>query len=54
MQMKISNHAVVLAFVAVMPFQMVLAQTYRSGQHVEPAFEGWRPNEDGPNTMFGI
>ncbi|NKB35470.1 MAG: hypothetical protein GKR91_20410 [Pseudomonadales bacterium] len=32
----------------------VNAQTYRSGQHVEPAFEGWRPNPDGTfNMMFG-
>lgn len=31
-----------------------LAQTYRTGQHVEPAFEGWRPNPDGTfNFMFG-
>lgn len=29
-------------------------QTYRSGQHIEPAFEGWRPNPDGSfNMMFG-
>ena len=31
-----------------------VAQTYTSGQHVEPAFEGWRPNPDGTfNMMFG-
>ena len=31
-----------------------IAQTYRSGQHIEPAFEGWRPNPDGTfNLMFG-
>ena len=30
------------------------ADTYRRGQHVEPAFEGWRPNPDGTfNFMFG-
>ncbi len=30
------------------------AETYRRGQHVEPAFEGWRPNDDGTfNLMFG-
>ena len=30
------------------------AQTYRTGQHVEPAFEGWRPNDEGGyNLMFG-
>ncbi|MGI9249968.1 MAG: hypothetical protein ACR2PR_02055 [Pseudohongiellaceae bacterium] len=32
----------------------VWAQTYRSGQHIEPAFEGWRPNADGTfSFMFG-
>ena len=30
------------------------AQTYHSGQHIEPAFEGWKPNSDGSfNMMFG-
>ena len=33
---------------------MTSAQSYRSGQHVEPAFEGWRPNPDGTfSFMFG-
>ncbi len=32
----------------------VFAQTYQTGQHVEPAFEGWRPNDDGTfSFMFG-
>jgi len=32
----------------------VNAQTYRSGQHVEPAYEGWRQNEDGTYSfLFG-
>ena len=57
MKMKIFNNAVVrvLALSLVMlTSNGVLAQTYRSGQHVEPAFEGWRPNEDGTfNMMFG-
>ena len=31
-----------------------VAQTYTSGRHIEPAFEGWRPNPDGTfNMMFG-
>jgi len=32
-----------------------LAQTsYQSGQHIEPAYEGWRPNADGTfSFMFG-
>jgi hypothetical protein len=30
------------------------AQSYTFGQHIEPAFEGWRPNPDGTyNMMFG-
>ncbi|MEQ8956045.1 MAG: hypothetical protein RL120_18090 [Gammaproteobacteria bacterium] len=32
----------------------ITAQTYTHDQHVEPAYEGWRPNEDGTfNFMFG-
>ncbi len=32
----------------------VLADTYQRGQHVEPAYEGWRPNTDGTfSFMFG-
>lgn len=31
-----------------------LAQTYRKGQHIEPAYEGWRANADGTfSFMFG-
>jgi len=34
--------------------QGVFADTYNKGRHVEPAFEGWRPNDDGSfNLMFG-
>jgi len=44
----------VIALSAVVLSPLVSADTYRSGQHVEPAFEGWRPNEDGTfNMMFG-
>jgi hypothetical protein len=29
-------------------------QSYQAGRHIEPAFEGWRPNPDGTfNFMFG-
>lgn len=32
----------------------VVADTYQYGQHVEPAYEGWRPNADGTfSFMFG-
>jgi hypothetical protein len=31
-----------------------LGQSYQSGKHVEPAYEGWRPNDDGTfSFMFG-
>ncbi|MEQ8409244.1 MAG: hypothetical protein RKH07_13310 [Gammaproteobacteria bacterium] len=44
---------VVLAIAALLS-QALSAETYRRGQHVEPAFEGWRPNDDGTfNMMFG-
>lgn len=44
--------AFVLGTAILSPF--AAADTYRSGQHIEPAFEGWRPNEDGTfNLMFG-
>lgn len=39
---------------ATLAAQSSTAQTYTRGQHVEPAFEGWRPNNDGTfNMMFG-
>ena len=42
-----------LAFLLVSP-QSIFADTYQSGQHVEPAYEGWRPNADGTfSFMFG-
>jgi hypothetical protein len=32
----------------------LFAQTYQTGKHVEPAYEGWRPNDDGTYSfMFG-
>lgn len=32
----------------------VMAQTYHSGQHIEPAYEGWEQNDDGTyNFLFG-
>lgn len=32
----------------------VVADTFQYGQHVEPAYEGWRPNADGSfSFMFG-
>lgn len=50
--MKLSGIVLVIGTVLVAP--AALAQTYTHGQHVEPAFEGWRPNPDGTfNLMFG-
>lgn len=44
----------VLVVLSALVSQAALAQTYTRGRHVEPAFEGWRPNEDGTfNMMFG-
>jgi len=41
------------AFLLVVP-QFLLADTYQTGEHVEPAYEGWRPNADGTfSFMFG-
>ena len=43
-----------LALLLLMTHVAASAQSYRSGQHVEPAFEGWRPNPDGTfSFMFG-
>ncbi|MFT4887537.1 MAG: hypothetical protein ACJA2D_002031 [Pseudohongiellaceae bacterium] len=34
--------------------QGLMAQSYTKGQHIEPAYEGWRPMPDGSfNFMFG-
>lgn len=34
--------------------QSLLADTFQSGEHIEPAYEGWRPNPDGTfSFMFG-
>lgn len=40
-------------FLLVTPLSAI-AETYQTGQHVEPAYEGWRPNPDGTfSFMFG-
>ena len=45
---------IALAAAAAIFSQGVFADTYSKGRHVEPAFEGWRPNDDGSfNLMFG-
>ena len=51
---RLTFKAVTLVVASLLPMQNSWAQTYTSGQHVEPAFEGWRPNPDGTfNMMFG-
>ncbi len=43
-----------LAVFVVVLSQVASADTYQSGQHIEPAYEGWRPNPDGTfSFMFG-
>ena len=43
-----------LSILALMVPALATAQTYRTGQHVEPAYERWRPNPDGTfSFMFG-
>lgn len=43
-----------LALLVLLTPALGAAQTYRKGQHVEPAYEGWRPNPDGTfSFMFG-
>lgn len=46
--------AAMLSVVALLSGTSALADTYQTGQHVEPAYEGWRPNADGTfSFMFG-
>lgn len=52
-QLSIRQVAAFMAF-SVLMTTGAFADTYRKGQHIEPAFEGWRPNPDGTfNFMFG-
>ncbi len=54
---KSTGRALVLRALSILVFlvpALANAQTYRTGQHVEPAYEGWRPNPDGTfSFMFG-
>ncbi|MFK7862809.1 MAG: hypothetical protein AB8B95_01140 [Pseudohongiellaceae bacterium] len=44
----------VAAALALLAPLSVMAESYQTGQHVEPAYEGWRPNPDGTfSLMFG-
>ncbi len=43
-----------LAGLSMLAADVMAQQTYRSGQHIEPAYEGWRRQEDGSiNLIFG-
>jgi len=47
------NALLIAVFLLVLP-GVVAADTFQYGQHVEPAYEGWRPNADGTfSFMFG-
>lgn len=46
--------ALLLAVFLVLIPQLLLADSFQNGQHVEPAYEGWHPNPDGTfSFMFG-
>ncbi|MSR11285.1 MAG: hypothetical protein EXR84_05725 [Gammaproteobacteria bacterium] len=46
--------ALLLAVYLLVSPSALFADTYQRGQHVEPAYEGWRPNADGTfSFMFG-
>ncbi|MDG2337019.1 MAG: hypothetical protein P8N94_03395, partial [Gammaproteobacteria bacterium] len=47
-------NALLIAIFIVVTSTAALADTYQFGQHIEPAYEGWRPNADGTfSFMFG-
>jgi len=51
---RASYSALLLAVLLTVSPLIARADTYRSGQHIEPAYEGWRPNPDGTfSFMFG-
>jgi len=51
---RIITKVVALVAITVLMTTGAVAETYRKGQQIEPAFEGWRPNPDGTfSFMFG-
>ncbi len=43
-----------IAFTLLLYPVIAMGDTYQRGQHIEPAYEGWRPNADGTfSFMFG-
>ncbi len=46
--------ALLIASFLLVTSNVLFADTYQFGQHIEPAYEGWRPNADGTfSFMFG-
>ena len=46
--------AVITTLLSLLPSPSLAQTSYQSGQHIEPAYEGWRPNADGTfSFMFG-
>lgn len=51
---KVAVLAMFLSLFVTILSQGVFANSYTKGQHIEPAYEGWRPNADGTfSFMFG-
>ncbi|PCH60079.1 MAG: hypothetical protein COC19_06370 [SAR86 cluster bacterium] len=51
---KLIGCMALMASLFVLTTTVAQADTYRKGQHLEPAYEGWRPNDDGSfSFMFG-
>lgn len=47
-------NALLIAVFLTFTSSIVAADTFQQGQHIEPAYEGWRPNADGTfSFMFG-
>ncbi|MBL4572572.1 MAG: hypothetical protein JKY86_05800 [Gammaproteobacteria bacterium] len=47
-------NALLIAVFLLSASSAVVADTFQYGQHIEPAYEGWRPNADGTfSFMFG-
>ena len=47
-------NTLLIAVFLIFTSSVVVADTFQQGQHIEPAYEGWRPNADGTfSFMFG-
>lgn len=51
---KLALRVTLISLLLALPFASVNAQTYRSGDEIQPGYEGWRKNPDGTfSFMFG-